>query len=52
MDYLRDRGAFLRDRGAFADVPYEAIMADLRRHYPGLIENGKGGGSFHAEVSG
>lgn len=43
---------YLRDRGAFADVPYEAIMADLRRHYPGLIENGKGGGSFHAEVSG
>jgi transglutaminase-like putative cysteine protease len=43
---------YLRDRGAFADVPYEAILADLRRHYPGLIENGKGGGNFHAEVSG
>lgn len=43
---------YLRDRGAFADVPHAAIIADLRRHYPGLIEHGKAGGNFHAEVAG
>jgi transglutaminase-like putative cysteine protease len=41
---------YLRDRGAFADVPHEAIMADFRLHYPGLIENGQAGGNFRAEV--
>lgn len=43
---------YLRDRGAFADVPYATIFADLRRHYPGLVEHGKAGGNFHAEVTG
>jgi len=43
---------YLHDRGAFADVPHATIFADLRRHYPGLIENGKAGGNFHAEVGG
>jgi transglutaminase-like putative cysteine protease len=42
---------YLRDRGAFADVPHTAIIADLHRHYPRLIENGKIDGNFHAEVS-
>jgi transglutaminase-like putative cysteine protease len=43
---------YLRDRGAFADVPHPAILADFRWHYPGLIENGRAGGNFHAEVAG
>jgi transglutaminase-like putative cysteine protease len=43
---------YLHDRGAFADVPYAAIFADFRRHYPGLIEHGRAGGNFHAEVAG
>ncbi len=43
---------YLHDRGAFADIPHAVIFADLRRHYPGLIENGKAGGNFHAEVGG
>jgi transglutaminase-like putative cysteine protease len=42
---------YLRDRGAFTDVPYATIFADLRRHYPGLVEHGKAGGNFHAEVT-
>jgi len=41
---------YLLDRGGFADVPYEAIMADFRQRYPGLIKNGKAGGNFRAEV--
>ena len=43
---------YLHDRGAFADVPYATIFADLRRHYPRLVESGKAGGNFHAEVTG
>ncbi len=42
---------YLCDRGAFADVPHAAILADFLKHYPGLVENGKAGGNFHAEVS-
>lgn len=37
---------YVRDRGHYADVPYEAILADLRRTYPRwmtLVSEGKRG---------
>src|SRR5579864_387501 len=37
---------YVRDRGHYADVPYEAILADLRKAYPRwmkLVSQGRGG---------
>src|SRR5262249_8836376 len=37
---------YVRDRGHYADVPYEKILADLRRAYPRwmtLVSQGRGG---------
>ena len=28
---------YLQDRGAFADVPFETIVADLKKLYPKLV---------------
>jgi transglutaminase-like putative cysteine protease len=42
---------YLSDRGAFDDVPTDVILADFRRHYPRLVEQGRIGGDFHSEVS-
>lgn len=41
---------YLNDRGAFADVPFEAVLADFHRFYPRLVENGKPEGNFQVEV--
>ena len=41
---------YLKDRGVFEDVPVDAIVADFQRHYARLLENGKAGGNFQAEV--
>ena len=41
---------YLKDRGAFDDVPVETILADFERHYARLLESGKAGGDFQAEV--
>ncbi len=41
---------YLNDRGAFEDIPVDAIMADFRRHYPRLVEQGCIGGDFRGEV--
>src|SRR5207248_11307476 len=44
---------YVRDRGHYADVPYEAILADLRKTYPRwitLISEGKRG-EFVTEAS-
>lgn len=46
---------YLNDRGAFSDVPVDTILADFRRHYPRLLEQGRKegglGGDFRSEVS-
>jgi transglutaminase-like putative cysteine protease len=42
---------YLHDRGAYEDVPVDAILADFRRFYPRLIENGKISGDFRKEVT-
>jgi transglutaminase-like putative cysteine protease len=39
---------YLTDRGTFADVPYDALMADFRVHYPMLM--GGMAGDFQAEA--
>jgi hypothetical protein len=43
----------VNDRGHYADVPYEAILADFRRVYPRWLELGARGqtGDFAAEAS-
>ncbi len=41
---------YLKDRGTFVDVPVDAILADFQRHYARLLESGKAGGNFQAEV--
>ena len=41
---------YLNDRGAFDDVPVDVILADFRRHYPRLVEQGRMGGDFRSEV--
>jgi len=41
---------YLQDRGPFDDVPVEAIMGDFQRHYARLLDSGKAGGDFQAEV--
>jgi len=41
---------YLKDRGPFADVPFDAIQADFREAYPGLM-NGNGlDGDFRSEA--
>jgi transglutaminase-like putative cysteine protease len=43
---------YVRDRGHYADVPYEAILADLRKAYPRwmkLVSQGRGG-EFETEA--
>jgi transglutaminase-like putative cysteine protease len=41
---------YLRDRGVYADVPFEAILADFRVHYPSLIAKHGLSGDFQAEA--
>jgi transglutaminase-like putative cysteine protease len=41
---------YLRDRGTFADVPLDTILADFRRHYPALMNDGGLQGDFQAEA--
>jgi transglutaminase-like putative cysteine protease len=41
---------YLRDRGTFADVPFEAILADFRATYPRLLSDDGVHGDFHAEA--
>lgn len=43
---------YLNDRGAYEDVPVAAILTDFKRLYPRLMESGKAGGDFRAEVNG
>ena len=43
---------YVRERGNYADVPYEAIIADFKKTYPRwmvLVGNGKRG-DFPAEA--
>jgi len=42
---------YLKDRGAFADVPYETIIADFRKHYPKLFSTKPAAGNFRDEVT-
>lgn len=48
----RQRMEYLHFRGAFADVPFEAILAEFRSRYPGLIAAGKPGADFRTEAAG
>jgi transglutaminase-like putative cysteine protease len=41
---------YLRDRGTFADVPFDAIIADFSRDYPSLMKGGRADGDFRAEA--
>jgi len=41
---------YLLDRGVYADVPFEAILADFRVHYPSLIAKHGLSGDFQAEA--
>lgn len=41
---------YLRDRGPFADVPFEAIQADFRAAYPGLLGTKGLAGDFQSEA--
>jgi transglutaminase-like putative cysteine protease len=41
---------YLLDRGTFADVPFDAIQADLRKAYPALMRAHGLSGDFHAEA--
>lgn len=41
---------YLLDRGAYADVPFEAILADFRVHYPALMSKHGLSGDFQAEA--
>ncbi|HNU85132.1 MAG: transglutaminase family protein [Pseudomonadota bacterium] len=43
---------YLRDHGAFADVPFERIVAEFDRHYPGFVpgDGGPVGGDFDREA--
>jgi len=41
---------YLTDRGTYADVPYDAIMAAFRAHYPALMARHGLAGDFQAEV--
>jgi transglutaminase-like putative cysteine protease len=41
---------YLRDRGVYADVPFEAILADFRVHYPSLMAKQGLAGDFQEEA--
>jgi transglutaminase-like putative cysteine protease len=41
---------YLTDRGTYADVPYDAIMAAFRAHYPALMARHGLAGDFQTEV--
>ena len=41
---------YLNDRGPYADVPFDAIMAAFRAHYPKLMTNRGLEGDFQAEA--
>ncbi len=41
---------YLNDRGTFADVPFDTIQADFRRHYPRLMASKGIRGDFQAEA--
>jgi transglutaminase-like putative cysteine protease len=41
---------YLLDRGPFVDVPFDAITADFRANYPGLMRDEGLAGDFHAEA--
>lgn len=41
---------YLNDRGSFADVPFDAIQADFRLHYPQLVTASGLQGDFQAEA--
>ena len=41
---------YLLDRGVYVDVPFEAILADFRVHYPALISKHGLSGDFQAEA--
>ena len=41
---------YLADHGTYADVPYEAVMAAFRAHYPALMTRHGLAGDFQAEV--
>jgi transglutaminase-like putative cysteine protease len=41
---------YLKDRGAFADVPFEAMLADFRATYPMLIKEAGISGDFRSEA--
>lgn len=43
---------YVLDRGPFADVPFEAMMADFRAVYPSMIAKRKIEGDFRAEAVG
>ncbi len=41
---------YLQDRGSFADIPVDAILADLWRYHPKMMTRDKIVGNFQAEV--
>jgi transglutaminase-like putative cysteine protease len=41
---------YLYDWGTFADVPFELILDDFRRHYPALLSKSGLSGDFQAEA--
>jgi transglutaminase-like putative cysteine protease len=41
---------YLLDRGTYADVPFETILADFRRHYPAWLARHGLAGDFQAEA--
>lgn len=42
---------YLQDRGAFADVPFETIVADVKKLYPKLVAASPAAASFRDEVA-
>jgi transglutaminase-like putative cysteine protease len=42
---------YLQDRGVFADVPFDTIVADLKRFYPKLVAARPAAASFRDEVT-
>jgi transglutaminase-like putative cysteine protease len=42
---------YLCDRGTYADVPFETIVSDLRKHYPALISRHGLSGDFQDEAT-
>jgi transglutaminase-like putative cysteine protease len=41
---------YLKDRGTYADVPFDAIVAEFRVKYPALMSSKGLSGDFHAEA--